>query len=247
MDDKKKISSKIIAIIVYSLIAISIRYLIAIYKPSFLAPIADGLLYSILTGIGPLIAAIVVVVFFHRKMEYSNYGISKLKSIISALIPIISFLLYDIWVKNYSYSNTLIVITCLIYSYCEEYGWRGYLQSELLNMTTLRRITIITIIWFIWHLNFTISQSNAIFLLILFFASWGIGQITIRSKSIITCGCFHAIVNIVYNIQMDKIKILILTACVICWFLIWYNKWNKLLMKFNWVHGTKYGINDLNK
>ncbi|MDR2622433.1 MAG: CPBP family intramembrane metalloprotease [Dysgonamonadaceae bacterium] len=125
--------------------------------------------------------------------------------------------------KNYSYSNTLIIITCLVYSYFEEYGWRGYLQSELLGMTTLRRIDIITFIWFIWHLNFTISQSNAVFLLILFFASWGIGQIAIKSKSIITCGCFHAIINILYNMQMDKIKILIMTICVACWFLIWYN------------------------
>lgn len=220
-------SIKIIAIAIYSLIAIAIRYFFAIYKPSFLSPITDGLVYVILTGIGPIIGAIFVIALFNRKMRYSSFGISKTKSLISALIPIILFFIYDLSTNNKSYSNTLIVITCLIYSYCEEFGWRGYLQSELINLSTLRRVSIITAIWFIWHLNFNIDQGNITFLLILFFASWGIGQIAISSKSIIACACFHSVVNIAYNVEMDLIKISLIIVSIISWFAIWYFKTKK--------------------
>lgn len=122
------------------------------------------------------------------------------------------------------FENTLIVITCLIYSYFEEYGWRGYLQSELIELPILRRLTIITLIWFMWHLNFSINQSNAFFLIILFFGSWGIGQVAIKSKSIIACSCFHAVINIVSNMQMDLFKIIIVSICIISWFYIWYSE-----------------------
>jgi membrane protease YdiL (CAAX protease family) len=164
------------------------------------------------------------MILFKRKAEYSSFGLSVKKSLTSAFIPICLFLFYDLITQNNSFSNTFIIITCLIYSYCEEFGWRGYLQSELINLPTLRRVSIITIIWFIWHLNYNVDQSNAMFLLILFFGSWGIGQIAINTKSIIACACFHAVINIVYNIQMNLITTSLIIISIISWFGIWYLK-----------------------
>lgn len=215
---------KIIAIAVYVLIAVLLRFYFAILKPSFLAPIENTLVYAILTGIGPLIGALFVIYVFKRDIIYSTFGQSKGKSIISALIPVVLFFLYDFFTGQYLFPNTLIVITCLIYSYFEEYGWRGYLQSELIELPAGRRVTIITLIWFMWHLNFSMNQSNAFFLIILFFGSWGIGQVAIKSKSIIACACFHAVINIVSNMQMDLFKIIIISICIISWFYIWYSK-----------------------
>jgi membrane protease YdiL (CAAX protease family) len=221
---KNNILIKIIAIGIYSLIAIGIRYFFTIYKPSFIALTPDSLIYIILTGIGPLLGALLVMILFKRKLEYSSFGLSVRKSLISAFIPICLFFFYDLITQNDSFSNTFIIITCLIYSYCEEFGWRGYLQSELINLPTLRRVSIITLIWFIWHLNYNVDQGNAMFLLILFFGSWGIGQIAINTKSIIVCACFHAVINIVYNIQMNLISISLIIISIISWFCVWYLK-----------------------
>ncbi|MBC5641845.1 CPBP family intramembrane metalloprotease [Parabacteroides sp. BX2] len=224
MENKKQILTKIGVITLYFLIAIGLRYVFAIYRPPFLSSITDSLLYVILTGIGPLIGALFVIILFKRKIEYSSFGLSVKKTLLSVSIPICLFFLYDLFTKNATFSNTLIVITCLLYAYCEESGWRGYLQSELINLPTLRRVSIITIMWFIWHLNFNVCQSNALFLLILFLGSWGIGQIAINTRSIIVCGCFHAIINILSVIQIDIVKIFLIIVSVLCWFGIWYIK-----------------------
>jgi membrane protease YdiL (CAAX protease family) len=49
--------------------------------------------------------------------------------------------------------NTVIVgpILGLIISFGEEYGWRGYLQSELNRMGRMRGTLLLGVIWGIWH------------------------------------------------------------------------------------------------
>jgi membrane protease YdiL (CAAX protease family) len=39
----------------------------------------------------------------------------------------------------------------LIISFGEEYGWRGYLQSELVHLGRIRGVGLLGIIWGIWH------------------------------------------------------------------------------------------------
>ncbi len=212
------------AIGIYFLIATSLRYLFVVSPPALFNPIVNTLVYKVLTGVGPLVGALFVLHFIKRKSCYSTFGCSTLKSCSSASIPAAAFLLFDLFTGNQSLSNTLIVITCLIYAYCEEFGWRGYLQSELLGLSELARCAIITTLWFLWHLNFAFSISNLLFLLLLFFGSWGIGRIAIRTNSIIACACFHAIINIAENIPLNFSTILLLTICIGSWIVIWYYK-----------------------
>lgn len=224
MKTNKEILTKILSITVYALIATGMRYLFVIGKNSFFATVSNNLVYIILTGIGPLLGALSVMILFKRKIAYSGFGLSIKKSLLSVFIPICLFFFYDLITHNFSFSNTLIVITCLIYSFFEEFGWRGYLQSELIKLPTLKRISIITVIWFVWHLNFHVDQGNALFLLILFFGSWGIGQIAINTKSLLLCACFHAVINIINNIKMDLAAISLIIVAIISWFGIWYIK-----------------------
>ena len=39
----------------------------------------------------------------------------------------------------------------LIISFGEEYGWRGYLQTELTRLGRIRGVFVLGIIWGIWH------------------------------------------------------------------------------------------------
>lgn len=220
---KKRDDVKIISIITYVFIAIFFRYIFTVTKPVIIIKfVEDGLLYDILTGIGPFLSVIIVSIIFKRKLLYSNFGTSKFKTVISILVPLLLFFLYDYFGVSVNYTNFLIVIACIIYSFFEEYGWRGYLQSELIGLSCFVRISLITIIWFIWHLNFSLSLSNMFFLLVLFFASWGIGKIAIKTQSIIVCACFHAVYNIALNIELNIHTLSILLICIVSWFIIWY-------------------------
>lgn len=227
-------SNKIYAVVVFYLIAISIRYFLTVDIPDFLLKCSDGILFNILTGIGPFVGSLFAIYVFGRKKIYSNFGHSVVKSFICLLIPVIFFFLYDIYLKDYSFFHIKIVVTCLIYAYFEEYGWRGYLQSELLSMRKIVRITLITILWFIWHLNFELSTGNIQFFFLLFLATWGIGQIAFRSHSIIACTCFHAVINISQNINLTTLTIALLILSIVLWFLIWYLDFKKVL--YNLIH-----------
>lgn len=122
---------------------------------------------------------------------------------------------------------TYTVVTFVIYALFEEYGWRGYLQSELTQIGKWSRIFIITVLWFLWHLNFTLSAGNFIFFGILLLGSWGIGEIAIKSNSLLACACFHSAINILgANIPQvsGSIKLIVVGISVIIWVLVLFNK-----------------------
>jgi uncharacterized protein len=59
---------------------------------------------------------------------------------VSALLPIMAL-------------NTVIIAPFLglIISFGEEYGWRGYLQTELTHLGRIRGVFLLGVIWGIWH------------------------------------------------------------------------------------------------
>jgi len=48
-------------------------------------------------------------------------------------------------------SVLLAPILALVIAFGEEYGWRGYLQSELLKMGWVRGVLLVGVIWGVWH------------------------------------------------------------------------------------------------
>ena len=62
-------------------------------------------------------------------------------------------------------------ILCLLAFTCgllEEYGWRGFLQNELKRLPMWQYVLIITVMWFLWHLDFGHLNILPFFLLLLF-------------------------------------------------------------------------------
>jgi len=183
-------------------------------------------------GLVPTLGLVIGSLLFRQKLKKKKVSIAgtNLKySIIILSIPILCLTL--IGVENMFGIQTnlfgaFIGIFTMTYAFLEEYGWRGYLQEELLNNFNKWIVYIIIgLIWYTWHWYFLREGNDAklIMIPILIAASIGIGEIAKMTKSIIVCAAVHGIVNIliIYSIisnQLSSIqKILILVTCLAIW------------------------------
>ena len=171
---------------------------------------------SLATGLGPAIGALVVMLIFKRKTEYTILGKSARKSIATIVIPCIVFGIIG---------GLDLGVTCLFaftYGLLEEYGWRGFLQYELRKLPMWQYVLIITVMWFLWHLD--LSQRSVLpFFLLLLLASWGIGKVANDTHSLSLCAAFHGIVNFSKRDLFSDTTFTVAFICVIVfWIVIWY-------------------------
>ena len=118
---------------------------------------------ALATGGGPTIGAFVAMFFFKRKTEYTLLGKSVWKYIATIVIPCIVFGIIGGWDLG------VVCFWAFAYGLLEEYGWRGFLQYELRNLLVWQYVLIITVMWFLWHLD--LNQRSVSFFLLLLFAS----------------------------------------------------------------------------
>ena len=128
---------KIIFISLYFIIAVVIRYYITIIKPDFYTN-ADYFLRTILQGIGPFIGGLLMIYGFKRPNDLKLFSFGVKQSVFLVLLPIGLFTLVGIFNigKPYYIDGPKIVFGAILYGFLEEYGWRGYLQSELKDLTS---------------------------------------------------------------------------------------------------------------
>ncbi|GAA3510680.1 hypothetical protein GCM10022393_25300 [Aquimarina addita] len=204
MSDQVK---KIVSISLFFLIAISLRYYIIKVRPDFFVS-SNLYIKVLLQGIGPMIGGLVVVYLLKRANKLTFFSIGIWRTLLVVVTPLFLFSLASI-ISTGQFSLYLIsyvgVIMC--YALLEEYGWRGYLQSELSGVKNIYKYLIIAILWFVWHLNFEISMGNIIFFIILFAGSYGIGFIAERSNSLIMCALFHSFFNLSQNKLLQDIDL----------------------------------------
>ena len=207
------------AIATFYVIALLVRYisLLVVEKfPSIETSYALQVSAALATGLGPAIGALVAMLLFKRKTEYTLAGKSAWKSIATIVIPCIVFGIIGGWDLG---------MTCLFafaYGLLEEYGWRGFLQYELRELPVWQYVLIITMMWFLWHLDLS-QRSILSFFLLLLFASWGIGKVVSDTHSLLFCAAFHGIVNFS---KRDLFSDTTFTAAFICvivfWIVMWY-------------------------
>ena len=171
---------------------------------------------ALATGLGPAIGALVAMLLFKRKTEYTLAGKSARKSIATIVIPCIVFGIIGGWDLG---------LTCLfafVYGLLEEFGWRGFLQYELRKLPMWQYVLIITVMWFLWHLDFTL-QSVLPFFLLLLFASWGIGKVVIGTHSLLLCAAFHGIANFSKrDLFSDTTFTVAFIGVIVFWIVMWY-------------------------
>lgn len=202
------------AIIIFYFIAILCRYLTN--KAGILDGIHNEFLKSVLTGIGPTIGAVAVFLIFKIKPMMTLKGnYSKL------IFPILLFWVLPILLISgtiYFLKGEfpwLIVLTILIYGLFEEIGWRGFLYKELKPLPLFLNILIVSVLWFLWHLNFEFTTSNLLFFGILVLGSWGIGKVADSTNSLLAVSAFHSLNN--FFSALDNTKITLLLILIITW------------------------------
>ena len=163
------------------------------------------------------------------KKETSIAGINLSYSVVIISIPILCLTIFGVE-NNFGIQMNLfgafIGVFTMIYAFLEEYGWRGYLQEELMpKFNKWIAYAIIGITWYIWHWYFLREGNDAklIMIPILIAASIGIGEIAKSTKSILICTALHGIVNIllIYSIISNQLsslqKVIILVICLAIW------------------------------
>ncbi len=207
------------AIATFYIIALLLR-LISLYVvdkyPSIETNFALRASAALATGLGPAIGALVTMFIFKRKTEYTLLGKSVWKSIATIVIPCIVFGIIGGWEFG------VICLLAFTYGLLEEYGWRGFLQYELRNLPVWQYVLIITVMWFLWHLD--LNQRNVLtFFPLLLFASWGIGKLVSDTHSLLLCAAFHGIVNFSKHGLLSNTTFLIAFICIIVfWIVMWY-------------------------
>ncbi len=239
---EKSVKNKIFAIIVFYIIAIVLRYITN--KTPFLENIDSSFLKIVLQGIGPAIGAIIALKLFRLKTSYSLVGRLKpflLSFFIFIAIPVIGFSIIGLnesngltITSNIHIASAKFSLYFIIYAILEEIGWRAFLNEQLSFVNEYVKIILIGILWFVWHLNFALTISNFIFLLILIFASWGIGKVGNSTKSILAVGVFHAFYNLLSTDNFPTTdKYIVLSVSAFMWFIfiVFYDKLRMKLTK----------------
>ena len=163
--------------------------------------IFQSLLYGILSASGPFLAGLILMK--KSNSEMSLWGNFNSRIILTLFIPSIIFGFFGskVILINQNISGIIIGLYISIYSLLEEYGWRGYLQSELRDIKPILIYFIVSFFWYLWHLTFlgqTSFINEIITFLILFASSIGIGVMADRSKSILYASYFHILGNICF-------------------------------------------------
>lgn len=203
------------AIVTFYIIALALRLTTIILGNMYPS---HGVNYALelSTGLGPIIGALVAMAIFKRKTEYTIAGKSVWKSIATIAVPCLVFGIIG------GLDTAIICFLAFVYGLLEEYGWRGFLQNELKGLPVWQYVLIITVMWFLWHLDLD-SRNILLFFLILLFASWGIGKIATDTHSLLFCAAFHGIVNFSKRGRLADTTFLVAFICVIVfWIAIWY-------------------------
>lgn len=191
-------------------------------------------------GVGIFLAAIIArrMLAAHRPFPMAFLGQFPHIAVAMAAIAIVLLALVGVENPYHLEPHVYGIIAgagTLMYCIMEEYGWRGYLQTELCAFTAKLKYVLVGSCWYLWHLTFLTDaslQDNLFFLGMMIFGSWGIGQVAETTKSILVCACFHLTIQIMMfnalirnGISLQE-KLLILAIALTCYFAL-VKRWER--------------------
>jgi membrane protease YdiL (CAAX protease family) len=108
------------------------------------------------------------------------------------------------------YVNALVLnpLLGLVLAFGEEYGWRGYLQGELIKLGRIKGVLLVGIIWGIWHAPVIAMGYNypghpvigpIAFLIFNIFLAIFLGYIMLKTGSVWLAAFGHAVINSGYQ------------------------------------------------
>jgi len=96
----------------------------------------------------------------------------------------------------------------------EEYGWRGFLQDELVKLGKRRGAAVVGLVWGVWHFPVILSGVHTypstilgLGLGLVFFVLWGFVQsyAVLKARSIWVAAFLHGVVNSVYAFMLGYV------------------------------------------
>jgi membrane protease YdiL (CAAX protease family) len=96
----------------------------------------------------------------------------------------------------------------------EEYGWRGFLQGELVKLGKRRGVAWVGVVWGVWHVPVILSGVHTyppsilgLGLGLVFFVLWGFVQsyAVLKTRSIWVATFLHGVVNSVYAFMLEYV------------------------------------------
>ena len=203
------------AIALFYVIALTLRLTTLIIGYKYPA-LRENYVFPLSTGLGPILGALIAMAVFKRQTEYTITGISTWKSIVTIAVPCLVFGIIG------GLNMGVLCLLAFTYGLLEEYGWRGFLQYELRQFPTWQYVLVITLMWFLWHLD--LNQRDMLpFFLLLLFASWGIGKVATDTHSLLFCAAFHGIVNFTKRgLLSNDTSLIAFISIILFWIIIWY-------------------------
>ena len=160
---------------------------------------------------GPGIAALIMLVLFHRRhvRTVTFFGTSVVRSTAFYLVPMVALALA--YAPELLRGDTLwllirLVVIGFLLILGEELGWRGFLQDALRPLPPVRRYALIGILWELWHFTnrthvgplVAILIRVSLFIGILFVLSWIFGEAVERTHSLVVAVTLHAWFNTIF-------------------------------------------------
>jgi len=209
MNKKNKAKINVLAILIFYIIAIALRYLTN--KTDLLEGVSSNFLKVALQGISPAIGAMAAFYVFKIKPTLKlkgNYSKIRTPILLYWALPVVLISSAEYLIKGTI--TPVTVLSILMYGLLEEIGWRGFLQRELKPLPEVLNILIVATLWFIWHLNFELTSANLLFFAILVLGSWGIGKVADSTHSLLAVSAFHSLNNLFPALNFTK-AILLMT------------------------------------
>ncbi len=203
-ETKKKIP--VAAIAVFYLIAVTLRY---ITEYTSLSSNLGNPYYEILTGIGPAAGAIIASRLFRIPIPLTLQGQFRNIGIPFLIYWLLPALLLSVYTRIVTHEVSIaLVLTILVYGLCEEIGWRGFLRETLKPLPKWTGILVLTVLWYVWHLNFGFDAAHLLFFGVLLLGSWGLGVVADKTKSLLVLAAFHSLNNFFPDIDTPKAVLL---------------------------------------
>ena len=152
------------------------------------------LLYAAMTGLNALFRlgqGVDVKAFIEQASGGQTTGLEMLPSPVLLLITAMQSVL-------------LAPILALLLGFGEEYGWRGYLQAELIKVGKVRGILLVGVIWGLWHAPVILMGHNypgyplqGVLLMTLYTIALAFvfGYAVLKSRSVWLAAYLHALNN----------------------------------------------------
>ncbi len=190
---------KVAYVAIFYVIAISVRFYVVKIEPSFIAQL-NTTITGLLSGISPLIGGLIMILVFRRKINYTFFSVGKVNTIVLTVLPIVLFSIAEyIETGKLTYTLPIMISASILYGFFEEFGWRGYLQSELSGLKPIYKYVIISLLWYPWHLDFGLDMAHVYSYIFVLGGSIGMGYVADKSKSLVLPALFHAFSNIIFG------------------------------------------------